>query len=69
MASTLKQVQRAILRAALWQAREGQDLIEYALMAAFLAVAAGATFPTTIMPAVSTVFSKVVSCFGNQPAG
>ena len=69
MARTLKQARRAILRAAIWQAREGQDLIEYALMAAFLAVAAGATFPTTIMPAVSTVFSKVVSTFANQPGG
>lgn len=41
----------------------GQDLIEYALMAAFLAVAVGATFPTTIAPSISTVFSKVQSSF------
>jgi Flp pilus assembly pilin Flp len=39
----------------------GQDLIEYALMAGFVAVAAGAIFPTTLMPAVSTIFSRVVS--------
>jgi pilus assembly protein Flp/PilA len=39
----------------------GQDLIEYALMAGFVAVAGGAIFPTTLMPAVSTIFSKVGS--------
>lgn len=41
----------------------GQDLIEYALMAGFVAVAAGAIFPSTLMPAVSTIFSKIVSSF------
>jgi Flp pilus assembly pilin Flp len=69
MRITLKQVRRTILCATLWKQQKGQDLIEYALMAAFLAVAAGATFPTTIMPSVSTVFSKVVSTFAKQPAG
>lgn len=39
----------------------GQDLIEYALMAAFIAVAIGATFPTTIGPNISSIFSKVQS--------
>ena len=41
--------------------RRGQDLIEYALMAAFVAVAGGAIFPTTIAPSISTIFSKIVS--------
>jgi Flp pilus assembly pilin Flp len=39
----------------------GQDLIEYALMAGFVAVAGGAVFPTTIMPGVSTIFSSIQS--------
>ena len=39
----------------------GQDLIEYALMAGFVAVAAGAVFPTTVMPGVSAIFSKISS--------
>jgi Flp pilus assembly pilin Flp len=39
----------------------GQDLIEYALMAAFVAVAAGAIFPTTIAPNISQIFSKIQS--------
>jgi len=39
----------------------GQDMIEYALIAASLAVAVGAAFPTTIAPNISSIFSKVVS--------
>jgi pilus assembly protein Flp/PilA len=39
----------------------GQDLVEYALMAGFVAVAAGATFPATVMPGVSTIFSRIQS--------
>jgi pilus assembly protein Flp/PilA len=39
----------------------GQDLIEYALMAGFVAVAAGAIFPTTLAPGISTIFSKINS--------
>ena len=39
----------------------GQDLIEYALMASFGAVSAGAIFPPAIMQATNGIFSKVVS--------
>ena len=38
----------------------GQDLIEYALMAGFVAVAAGAIMPN-VSPSISTIFSKVAS--------
>ena len=41
----------------------GQDLIEYALLAGFVAVAAAAIFPAGLMPNVSTIFSKINSCF------
>lgn len=41
--------------------RRGQDLVEYALMAASVAVAAGAIFPTTIAPGISIIFSKIQS--------
>jgi Flp pilus assembly pilin Flp len=44
--------------------RRGQDLVEYALLAGFIAVAAGAIFPATVAPDISTIFSKVVSTFG-----
>jgi len=38
----------------------GQDLIEYALMAGFVAVAAGALMPS-VSSSISTVFSKIGS--------
>jgi len=38
----------------------GQDLIEYALMAGFVAVAAGAIMPN-VSSSISTVFSKIQS--------
>jgi Flp pilus assembly pilin Flp len=43
-----------------WRDRCGQDLIEYALMAGFVAVAAGAVMPG-IASSISTVFSQVGS--------
>ncbi|MCA2967538.1 MAG: Flp family type IVb pilin [Acidobacteriaceae bacterium] len=39
---------------------KGQDLIEYALMAGFVAVAAGAIMPG-IATSISTIFSRVAS--------
>lgn len=47
----------------LWSDVRGQDLIEYALMAATMAVVVAGFLPPTIMPAVSTIFSKVISGF------
>ena len=38
----------------------GQDLIEYALMAGFVAVAAGAAMPG-VASSISTIFSQVAS--------
>jgi Flp pilus assembly pilin Flp len=40
--------------------RKGQDLIEYALMAGFVAVAAGAIMPG-VSTSISTIFSQVAS--------
>jgi pilus assembly protein Flp/PilA len=39
---------------------KGQDLIEYALMAGFVAVAAGAIMPG-VATSISTIFSKIGS--------
>ena len=39
---------------------QGQDLIEYALMAGFVAVAAGAIMPN-VASSISTIFSQVSS--------
>jgi Flp pilus assembly pilin Flp len=47
----------------IWTNTRGQDLIEYALIAGFVAVAAGAIFPSTLMPDVSKIFSKVGDLF------
>jgi pilus assembly protein Flp/PilA len=38
----------------------GQDMVEYALLAGFIAVAAGATLPG-ISTSISTIFSKMAS--------
>ena len=46
--------------AKLWADKRGQDLIEYALMAGFVAVAAGAIMPG-VATSISTIFSKVAS--------
>ncbi len=44
----------------LWRDRRGQDLIEYALMAGFVAVAAGAIMPG-VASSISTIFSQISS--------
>jgi pilus assembly protein Flp/PilA len=49
-----------ILKLQVWKDTRGQDLIEYALMAGFVAVAAGAIMPG-IASSISTIFSKVAS--------
>ena len=46
---------------ALWRDGRGQDLIEYALLASFIAVAVAAFFPTDIAPNISKIFSRVSS--------
>jgi len=43
-----------------WKDKRGQDLIEYALMAGFVAVAAGAIMPG-VSSSISTIFSKIAS--------
>jgi pilus assembly protein Flp/PilA len=49
-----------ILKLRVLRDTRGQDLIEYALMAGFVAVAAGAVMPN-IADSISTIFSKVSS--------
>ena len=45
-----------LLKLRIWVDERAQDLIEYALMAGFVAVAAGA-----IMPGVATSISRIIS--------
>ena len=56
----MKQVVKLVVKWQIWKDTKGQDLIEYALMAGFVAVSAGALMPN-IASSISTVFSKVGS--------
>ena len=49
----------ASLKLKIWKDTHGQDLMEYALLAGFLAAASGATLPD-LANSISTVLSKVV---------
>ena len=53
-----KKLYAIVCRMQIWKETKGQDLIEYALMAGFVAVAAGAVMPG-ISTQVATIFSKV----------
>ncbi len=48
----------------IWKDTRGQDLIEYALMAGFIAVAAGAIVPG-VAESIKTIFGKVNTVMGN----
>lgn len=49
-----------VLKLQIWKDTKGQDLIEYALMAGFVAVAAGAIMPG-VAGSISQIFSKIAS--------
>jgi pilus assembly protein Flp/PilA len=51
----------------IWKDTKGQDLIEYALMAGFVAVAAGAIMPS-VANSISTIFSKINSVMTGSAA-
>jgi len=58
----MKRIKQIVLMAKVWQDTKGQDLIEYALMAGFVAVAAGAIMPGVSdkpSPAFSTLSSSM----------
>jgi len=56
----MKTVISLIWKLRIWNDRHGQDLIEYALLAGFVAVSAGAVMPG-ISVGISKIFSKVAS--------
>lgn len=56
-----------LLQLKIWKDEHGQDLIEYALMAGFVAVAAGAIMPQ-VATSISTIFSKINSVMTNASA-
>ncbi len=55
-----KVMKNLIMKLKVMRDTRGQDLIEYALMAGFVAVAAGAIMPG-VATSISTIFSKVAS--------
>jgi pilus assembly protein Flp/PilA len=54
----MKNVTNLVWKLRIWKDTRGQDLIEYALMAGFVAVAAGAIMPG-VASSISTIFSKI----------
>lgn len=56
----MSKIYRVLLTLRVWRDTRGQDLIEYALMAGFVAVAAGAIMPN-VATSISNIFSKVSS--------
>ncbi len=58
---------KLIWKLRIWKDTRGQDLIEYALMAGFVAVAAGAIMPN-VASSISTIFSKISNVL-NTAAG
>ena len=56
----MTRITNLILKLKVIKDTRGQDLIEYALMAGFVAVAAGAVMPG-VATSISTIFSKISS--------
>ena len=56
----MSRIYNFVLKLQVWKDTRGQDLIEYALMAGFVAVAAGAIMPN-VSSSISQIFSKVSS--------
>jgi Flp pilus assembly pilin Flp len=56
----MKKINKLVWNLRIWNDTKGQDLIEYALMAGFVAVAAGAIMPG-VASSISGIFSKVNS--------
>lgn len=60
----MNKLKNIALMVRVWKDTKGQDLIEYALMAGFVAVAAGAIMPG-VSENISQIFSKISSSMGN----
>ena len=63
----MNKLKNYIVSTRLWKDTRGQDLIEYALMAGFVAVAAGAVMPG-VNTNISQIFSKIASSLGSAAA-
>ncbi len=63
----MTRINNLLLTLKIWKDTKGQDLIEYALMAGFVAVAAGAIMPS-VSNSISTIFSKIASSMTSAAA-
>jgi len=61
----MKRIVRLAWQLRLWRDTKGQDLIEYALIAGFIAVAAGLVMPG-VTSSVKSLFSKIGRVINNQ---
>ena len=61
----MKRLKDQLLRLRVWKDTGGQDLVEYALAAGLVAVAAVACMPQ-LSAAVNDVFSKISGIIGNN---
>ena len=60
-------MRRVVWKLRVWTDTRGQDLIEYALMAGFVAVAAGAIMPA-VAGSISTIFGAIRDHLANAAA-
>ena len=63
----MKQITTLVWKLRIWKDTRGQDLIEYALMAGFVAVAAGAVMPN-VATQITTIFNKIKDQLTNAAA-
>ena len=61
----MKRIKECILKLQVWKDTNGQDLVEYALAAGLVAVAAVAAMPA-LQTTVSTVFTKIGAIVNNN---
>ena len=63
----MTRITNLMLKLKIWKDTRGQDLIEYTLMAGFVAVAAGAAMPQ-VATYIGQIFSKVTSLMSQAAA-
>jgi Flp pilus assembly pilin Flp len=56
-----------VLAAGLARNCHGQDMIEYALMAAAVSIVVAGFLPVQVLPVISGVFSRILSVTGMMP--
>jgi len=61
----MRNVMQRIIQARLWKDTQGQDLVEYALTAGLVAVAAVAAMPS-LTTTIDNVFSKIGSIINSS---